>query len=160
MKQVGIILLFCGSVASSSAQAVECLNAPNRSESGWWSWREIDGRKCWYIKNGAVPPKSEFEWPEREKEAPRTETPELQEPALIAAGGANTTSLPRIEAIRVKPVEIRESIYRLRDGGVRLLDGSGLAGPNGIGGFWEMPASIKSQADTFEARYGEWVSTK
>jgi hypothetical protein len=74
MKQVGIILLFCGSVASSSAQAIECLSAPNRSESGWWSWREIDGRKCWYIKNGAVPPKSEFEWPEREKEAPRTET--------------------------------------------------------------------------------------
>jgi hypothetical protein len=36
-------------------------------------------------------------------------------------------------------------------------------GPIGIGGFWEVPASIKSQTDTFEARYGEWadhLSTK
>src|SRR6516162_4774309 len=70
MKQAGIILLFCYCVASSSAQAIECLSAPNRSGSGWWSWREIDGRKCWFKKVGAMPPKSEFRWPQGAKEAP------------------------------------------------------------------------------------------
>jgi len=36
------------------------------------------------------------------------------------------------------------------------LDRFDLAGPRGIGGFWEAPASIKLQTDTFDARYGEW----
>ena len=30
---------------TSSVQAVDCLSAPDHSETGWWSWREIDGRK-------------------------------------------------------------------------------------------------------------------
>src|SRR4029077_14398835 len=70
MRELATTLLVCCCIACSSAQAIECLSAPEQSGSDWWSWREIDGRKCWYKKVGAVPPKSEFVWPEHAKEAP------------------------------------------------------------------------------------------
>ncbi len=60
-------LLVCCSASTRSARAIECLTSPNQTERGWWSWREIDGRKCWYKKVGAVPPKSEFVWPDQRK---------------------------------------------------------------------------------------------
>ena len=63
-------LLVCCFASTRSAMAIECLTSPNQTERGWWSWREIDGRKCWYKKVGAVPPKSEFVWPDQPKEAP------------------------------------------------------------------------------------------
>ena len=32
------------------ARAAECMTAPGaRVGSAWWSWREIDGRRCWYL---------------------------------------------------------------------------------------------------------------
>ena len=79
----GLFVCCCGT--ELSAGTIECLTAPNRSEAGWWSWREIDGRKCWYNKVGAVPPKSEFFWPEQAKEAPPAEERGEQEPVPMAA---------------------------------------------------------------------------
>src|SRR5438874_5895363 len=141
---------------TSSLKALDCLSAPDHSDSGWWSWREIDGRKCWYKKVGAVPPKSEFRWPEREKEAPLTEATKQREPASMEGSEANAATLPQIEVVRVKPVETRDRSYRLGDGRVRLLEGFDLSGPRGIGSLWGAPASIKLRTDTFDARYGEW----
>src|SRR5437660_3570359 len=132
MKVLAIILLVCCGLGSSSVQAIECLTAPNRSEAGWWSWREIDGRKCWYKKVGAVPPKSEFRWPEQANEPPLTEAPAQQESASMDASEADAAT-PQIEVVRVKPVEIRESHYRLGEGRVRLFDGFALSGSDGIG---------------------------
>jgi hypothetical protein len=36
-----VILLNC-----SAANAVECRRS--KGADGWWSWRIIDGQKCWY----------------------------------------------------------------------------------------------------------------
>ena len=86
MKTLATTLLVCCCLASSSARAIECLSAPDQSASVWWSWREIDGRKCWYKKVGAVPPKSEFVWPEQAKEAaPAAEAAQPAAPAAEAA---------------------------------------------------------------------------
>jgi hypothetical protein len=147
----------CCCFVASSVQAIDCLSAPNHSESGWWSWREIDGRKCWYKKVGAVPAKSEFRWPEHEKEAQLTEATTQQEssPSMQPTEVMAATS-PQIEMVRVKPVEIREPGYRLGDGLVGLFEGLDLSGHRGIGNIWELPAHIKLPVDTFEARYGEW----
>jgi hypothetical protein len=71
-------------IPTLSARAIECVSAPNQS-GGWWSWREINGRKCWYKKVGAVPPKSGFFWPEQAKEAPPAEERVEQEPLPMAA---------------------------------------------------------------------------
>jgi hypothetical protein len=152
MKELAIILLCCG-VATSSAQAIECLSVPNQSESGWWSWREIDGRKCWYKKVGAVPPKSEFIWPERAKEATPeagTAQPEL---SSMRTPEATTMTLPQIEIVRVKPVDLSAPNFRLSDGLIELFS---LAGFQGIGGAWDGPPYLALPADTFDARYGPW----
>lgn len=141
---------------TSSVQAIECLSAPDHSDSGWWSWREIDGRKCWYKKVGAVPPKSEFSWPEHAKEPPTTEAPAVQESRSIQTTEGVAGASPQIALARVKPVEITEPNYRLGEGRVGLLEAFDLSGPRGIGATWETPAAIKLPIDTFEARYGQW----
>jgi len=115
MKELAIILLCCG-VATSSAQAIECLSVPNQSESGWWSWREIDGRKCWYKKVGAVPPKSEFFWPEQAKEAPPAQERVQQEPLPMPATEPIMATVPKFKIVRVKPVDLSNPIFRLSDG--------------------------------------------
>jgi hypothetical protein len=155
MKAFATTLLVCCCVATSSAQAIECLSEPNRSGSGWWSWREIDGRKCWYKKVGAVPPKSEFVWPEHAKEAPpRRET--AQPSSSMPTTEGMTTPLPRIEMARVKPVDLTNPIFRLADGRVGLIEGFDLSSLRGIGGAWEVPHHIGIPLDTFDARYGRW----
>jgi hypothetical protein len=156
MKELVIILLICCGVATSSAQAIECLSVPNQSESGWWSWREIEGRKCWYKKVGAVPPKSEFIWPEHTKEATPEADPTQQELSSMRAPEATTTTLPQIEIARVKPVDLSAPNFRLSDGLIDLMKGFSLAGFQGIGGAWDTPPYIALPADTFDARYGPW----
>jgi hypothetical protein len=155
MKELATTLLVCCCVATSSAQAIECLSEPNRSESGWWSWREIDGRKCWYKKVGAVPPKSEFVWPEHAKEAPpRREA--AQAPSSPPTTEGMRTPLPRIEMARVKPVDLDNPIFRLADGRVGLMEGFSLSSLRGIGGAWEVPHHTGVRLDPFDARYGRW----
>jgi hypothetical protein len=137
----------------ASVQAIECLSAPDQSDSGWWSWREIDGRKCWYRKDGAVPPKSEFRWGQRAEETPTTQAPAQQEQLSLQTTEGIAAPAPRIETVRVKPVEIGEPHYRLGEGRIGLFEGFDLSGARGIGRIWEVPAST----DTFQARYGEWL---
>jgi hypothetical protein len=156
MKELVIIPLICCCIATSSVQAIECLSAPDQSESGWWSWREIDGRKCWYKKVGAVPPKSEFMWPEHAKGAPLAGAPAQQESSSMQATETMTATLPQIEVARVKPVHLIAPNFRLGDGRVGLIEGFNLSSFRGIGGTWETPAYIKFPPDTFEARYGQW----
>jgi hypothetical protein len=156
MKELVITLLICWSVGTSSAQAIECLSVPNRSESGWWSWREIDGRKCWYKKVGAVPPKSEFIWPERAKEATPETGPAQPELSSMRTPEATTMTLPQIEIVRVKPVDLSAPNFRLSDGLIDLMKGFSLAGFQGIGGAWHGPPYLALPADTFDARYGPW----
>ncbi len=40
--------------------AIRCAGAPNTSTSHWM-WREIDGRKCWYVGTTLMP-KSRLRW--------------------------------------------------------------------------------------------------
>jgi hypothetical protein len=156
MKSLAATLLVCCCVASSSAHAINCLSSPTQSEGGgYWSWREIDGRKCWYKKVGAVPPKSEFVWPEQAKEAPPPREPPRRSASPPTTEGMKTTP-PRIEMARVKPVDLTDPNYRLADGRIGLLEGFDLSGVRGIGGIWEVPPHIVFPLDNFARRYGSW----
>ena len=42
-----IALMFMFLVAINNAHAIECQNGM-QSGHGYWAWRLIDGRKCWY----------------------------------------------------------------------------------------------------------------
>jgi hypothetical protein len=46
--------------AQVKAQVKECIAAP--SSKGHWSWRRIDGRKCWYAGKAQIS-KSLLRWP-------------------------------------------------------------------------------------------------
>jgi hypothetical protein len=129
-RRVVIILVVGCCVGTSSAWAIECLSAPNHSKGGWWSWREIEGRKCWFRKVGAVPPKSEFIWPEHVKEAQPVAEPAQPEAPLIQGTEARAATSPQIdvarvqiEVSRVKPVPAVRK-FRLRDGLIDLMSGA------------------------------------
>ena len=148
-------LLVCCSASTRSARAIECLTSPNQTERGWWSWREIDGRKCWYKKVGAVPPKSEFVWPDQPKEAPAVEERAEQEATIMQATNAMASPSPEVEMARVKPVDPTVD-FRLSDGLIDLTKGFSLAGFHGIGGALETPPYTPVSPDTFDERFGQW----
>jgi hypothetical protein len=137
---------------TSSVQAINCLSALDQSDSGWWSWREIDGRKCWYKKVGAVPPKSTFMWPAHAKETLLAEASAQPGSSSAQAIEAMSATSPRIEIARTKPVDPMATNFRLNDRRVGLIEGFYLSDSGGIGSTWEVPNYV----DTFEARYGQW----
>ena len=67
---------------------------------------------------------------------------------------ATTANLPKIEVVRVKPIDpaAPKPRFQLRDGSVDLMKGFGLGGLEGIGHAWKMPPT----GETFDARYGRW----
>jgi hypothetical protein len=136
-------LLLRRQLISAGNRVLECAQS---LRSGWWSWREIDGRKCWYKKVGAVPPKSEFMWPQDAQQ-------ELSSARAIEAMPATS---PRIDMARVKPVDPTATDLRVNERRVGLLGGSYLSGLRAIGGTWEVPTLIEPGPDTFAARYGQW----
>src|SRR6516162_6481408 len=51
----------------TTAAPAEILCRDTAGEAGvHWSWREIDGRRCWFKSHGAMPPKSELRWAKEE----------------------------------------------------------------------------------------------
>jgi hypothetical protein len=47
--------------AQAKAQIKECIASPSKTQ-GHWSWRLIDGRKCWYAGKTVIS-KSLLRWP-------------------------------------------------------------------------------------------------
>ena len=47
--------------ADAKAQIRECSASPSKTQ-GHWSWRQIDGRKCWYAGKTMIS-KSQLQWP-------------------------------------------------------------------------------------------------
>ena len=47
--------------AQAKAQIRECSASPSKTQ-GHWSWRQIDGRKCWYAGKTMIS-KSLLQWP-------------------------------------------------------------------------------------------------
>src|ERR1700716_45803 len=79
---LGIVLL----IGMQAAEAKQCSAAMPSNPQGHWSYRLIDGRKCWYEGENNFP-KSLLQWPE-------------QTPALSAFGKAE----PRPEEELLPPV--------------------------------------------------------
>ena len=50
------------STGVANAKAMECSVARPSNAAGYWSWRLIDGRKCWYAGKTMVS-KSLLQWP-------------------------------------------------------------------------------------------------
>jgi hypothetical protein len=68
MKTQLQLVLFAACIAAlmstgeANAKAMECSAARPSSTQSYWSWRLIDGRKCWYAGKTMVA-KSLLQWP-------------------------------------------------------------------------------------------------
>jgi hypothetical protein len=68
MKTQILLVFFAACIAAlmptgvANAKAVECSVARPSSPQGYWSWRLIDGRKCWYAGKTMIS-KSLLQWP-------------------------------------------------------------------------------------------------
>jgi hypothetical protein len=64
MSRVGIVMIavFLSSSFSSSAYAVDCQTTITSKRGGHWSYRIIDGRKCWYLGKPMMS-KALLRWP-------------------------------------------------------------------------------------------------
>ena len=49
-------------VGAANAKAMECSVARPSNATAYWSWRLIDGRKCWYAGKTVIS-KSSLRWP-------------------------------------------------------------------------------------------------
>ena len=68
MKTQILLVLLAACIAAlvptggANAKAVECSAARPSNAQGYWSWRLIDGRKCWYLGKTMIS-KSLLQWP-------------------------------------------------------------------------------------------------
>ncbi len=69
------------SIGTLSAEARQCSAVPPANQHGqWWSYRLIDGRKCWY-EGKTMLSKSLLEWPARAPPPPSARAGVDEEPA-------------------------------------------------------------------------------
>src|SRR6266480_6175890 len=60
-------------IGAPTAQAKQCSVAmPSNPQGHWWSWRLIDGRKCWYEGRTTIS-KSLLQWPAQDSVQPKTD---------------------------------------------------------------------------------------
>jgi hypothetical protein len=88
MKTQILVVLFVACIAAlmptgvANAKAVECGGDRPPGAHGHWSWRLIDGRKCWYAGKTKIS-KSLLRWPP--KASMQAKTDPKPAPAAVAA---------------------------------------------------------------------------
>ncbi len=163
MKSIVIIPFVCCCLGSSSAWAIDCLSAPGDAKTGWYSWREIEGRRCWFKKTGAIPPKSQLRWTAEVEQEPLSIEPvspskERTVPVAVSPPQADTTNrpesksptAPQFKTVRVKAATAAS--LRLGNDQVDLMNGASLSAMRALGGARQRPARL-APADPFHARF-------
>jgi hypothetical protein len=153
--------LVCCWLGSSSAWAIDCLGAPGDPKTGWYAWREIEGRRCWFKKAGAMPPKSQLHWTSNVQQEPRSIEPvapskerTVRVPAPPPEPDATNrpesgSPTPPFKMVRVKPAAAAS--LRLGNGQVDLMNGASLSAMPALAG-GRRPARL-GPADPFNARF-------
>jgi hypothetical protein len=163
-----VIVLACCCSSVPAWAVIDCMSAPGEPKAGArYFWREIDGRKCWFLKTGDIPPKSQLRWPAKGRNEarpipastpvekrrsvavePQSFEPPPVEPAAVPPAG-ETASRPepvaqsqlRFKTARVRPVTLQS----LNLGhGLDLMSGTSLTA--------NTPPSL-APADPFHARF-------
>jgi hypothetical protein len=133
----------------TTAAPAEILCRDTAGESGvHWSWREIDGRHCWFKSRGAMPPKSEFRWEKpqarsKTKEEPSPAPPQrhlagIAPPAVAAEQHPTGIALLRTRVLSEGMSEVAAN-WIDGDAPVSLMGAEELSGPAGVGGSWVVP---------------------
>jgi len=148
MKQTAAAILVIWATASHAE--ILCQDAAGHEPGAYWSWREIDGKRCWFKRQGAMPPKSQLRWGKQEAK------PKLKDEAAPAPAEHEP---PAIRMLRTQV--LREGMSEMAanwidgDAPVDLMRGDALSGPGGVGGSWVVPPYEKNTSDatSFGARF-------
>ncbi len=162
MKSAIVIPFVCCWLSASSAWAIDCLSAPSDPKTGWYSWREIEGRRCWFKKTGAVPPKSLLHWATTVEQEPQLLEPvspsdERTEPVAVPPPQSNRTNTPEADFPPVpqfKTIGVTPSTAAppsLGNDQVDLMSGASLSMMQALAGARRRPARL-APADPFSAR--------
>jgi len=87
MKTQILLVFFAACIAAlmpsgvANAKAIECSVARPSSTQAYWSWRLIDGRKCWYAGKTMIS-KSLLQWPAKASVPAKADT--TPAPATVA----------------------------------------------------------------------------
>jgi hypothetical protein len=135
MKRIAAAILLLSTHATHATTL--CQDTQGREQGVHWSWREIEGRRCWFKRQGPMPPNSELRW--RTKEEVREAVARVEAPP--------TAAQPQGPSIRMLKAQILwEGISEVAanwidgDAPVDLMRGDDLSGPAGVGGNWVVPA--------------------
>ena len=87
---LSVLLVACmaalAPVGAANAKAMECSVGRPSNATGYWSWRLIDGRKCWYAGKTMIS-KSLLQWPAKasvQAKADTTPVPVTVVPVTVA----------------------------------------------------------------------------
>ena len=80
-------------IGVTTAYAKQTCSAAAASQ-GYWSWRMIDGRKCWYEGKPGLS-KSLLEWPAETAAEPAAAQPAASEPPVEADAAAGAPAMRR-----------------------------------------------------------------
>ena len=118
MKTQILLVFFAACIAAlmpsgvSNAKAIECSVARPSSTQAYWSWRLIDGRKCWYAGKTMVS-KSLLQWPAKAS----------VQKASVQAKADTTPARVTVVPVTVVPVTVdTEKRGDPRDAQARMLD--------------------------------------
>ena len=161
-KTIVIPSLLCCWFASAPAWAIDCLSAPGYPKTGWYAWREIDGRKCWFKKTGAMPSKSQLHWATKAEEKPqpaglpsaaqqKTAPAAVPAPPEPAAEPVEAKPTAQFRTVPVKPVAVTSP--RLGNNQVDLMNSGSLSAVQVFGGARPKPARPPTAVDPFDARF-------
>jgi hypothetical protein len=184
MKTILAVPIALSCLAGSSAWAIDCMSAPGNAKDGWYAWREIDGRKCWFKKTGGMPPKSQLHWPEKaDREPPRepaspppertTQAPErttepvsaspektLPVPALRQTDTVKPQSQPSaFSHVTVIPVRPTLAAPRVQNGQTEVVKRESELSRESPGAPTQQPARL-APTDPFEARFNAFTGKR
>ena len=92
-------------VGAVTAQARECSVVRPSDAKGYWSWRLIDGRKCWYAGKTMIS-KSLLQWSAK----PAAQQPPARQPPVLAKAEA-----PPVSVATEKRSDPRDAQARMLD---------------------------------------------
>ena len=156
MKHIAAAILLLSTTAAPAS--IICQDSPG-SEPGvnWW-WRDIDNRRCWFKREGPIPPKSEFRWKENKENQGREVVAEAE-----AAPVEQQNQSIRMLKTRILWEGLSDVDANWIDGDapVDLMSGDVLSGPAGVGGNWVVPLDRQNADESlsFAARFAPVIES-
>jgi hypothetical protein len=123
-----------------TAAAIDCQGSIGDAKKRW-SWRDVDGRRCWFVlpPDGRQPSKTDLRW----QQPPQQRRSEEQHPA---AKEEEKSSAPEIFVVDLRTRALPDGYHEaaanwLNDAPIDLLDQELLSGQAGVGWWLIVPSA-------------------